>query len=374
VTIAFTHPFCWPHVRRGAERFLDDVTTHLVEHGVDVVTVSSVKGAGGVEHGASGTRVLVRELWARPLGRIHVQPMHTFFLGCLAALRKLDVEAVHSLHYVDACAATLLARRRGFATSYYVTGVPEPSRFPRLPPDRQLLERAIRSVDRVFVPSEFVRERVARHYGVPATVLSPPIRLERFPLAVGPRPSRPTFVALADFDDPRKGLRVLVRAFARVKERLPDAVLRLSGRLSDGVRAEVLSPFPERVRADIEILGVGRSEDVPALYAGAHVTVLPSMWEAYGLVLLESWASGTPVAATDHGGISELLNDPALGALFEPLTDEMQTHHWQGLADAMLAALALAEKPETRARCRRRAEAFSWQRLGAEYMRHYAGR
>jgi glycosyltransferase involved in cell wall biosynthesis len=200
-----------------------------------------------------------------------------------------------------------------------------------------------------------------------------PIDLPQFTLKNGPPRQPPVILAVASFDEPRKGLRVLVRAFEILKRSVPEAVLRLSGSMSPEVRREVIKPLPAAVRADIQVLGIGTLVDLPQHYRRASLTVLPSMWEAYGMTVVESWASGTPVVVTDHAGLRELVDDPALGRLFDPQTDGQETLNAEGLAGAILAALPLAQDEQTRHRCRARAERYSWQTLGPEYEQLYAG-
>jgi len=158
-----------------------------------------------------------------------------------------------------------------------------------------------------------------------------------------------------------------LRAFAQLQEERPDLRLRLTGRFPDALRAELLGPLPSRVRSAIEVLGVGRIEDQPRLYREASVMVLPSMWEAQGMVTLESFASGTPVALTRHGAFPELCADPGVGALFDPETDGFETQNASGLVKAIREALLLAQDPATIQRCRRVAERYSWDALGPRY-------
>src|SRR5207249_7078615 len=60
--IVLTHPFCWPHVRRGTERVMEVLGRCLVADGHDVITVSTWPGPSAVETGRSGTRILHRPL------------------------------------------------------------------------------------------------------------------------------------------------------------------------------------------------------------------------------------------------------------------------------------------------------------------------
>jgi len=61
----------------------------------------------------------------------------------------------------------------------------------------------------------------------------------------------------------------------------------------------------------------GRAE-IEALYAGAEVLVVPSRWEALGLVALEAMRAGLPVVASRVGGLAEVVEDHVTGRLIEP--------------------------------------------------------
>ena len=87
------------------------------------------------------------------------------------------------------------------------------------------------------------------------------------------------------------------------------------------------------------------------------VSVLPSWGEAFGLVLLESLACGTPVVGTAEGAIPEIIDRPETGRTFSGIGPVAE------LADALLETLELATDPRTVQTCRRRAEDFSIERF-----------
>jgi len=113
-----------------------------------------------------------------------------------------------------------------------------------------------------------------------------------------------------------KGLLPLVEAFAAVARDHPDATLVLVGE-DGGMRAGVEAAGTRLgLGPRLRIVGhVGEDAVLADAYREARMTVLPSEYEAFGLVLLESLAQGTPVVASRVGGIPELVSDGACGLL-----------------------------------------------------------
>jgi phosphatidylinositol alpha-mannosyltransferase len=153
---------------------------------------------------------------------------------------------------------------------------------------------------------------------------------------------------------------------------VPDARFQLSGNVRPDRQAALLAYLDERDRQYVEFLGVGGQSDLPALYRNASVTVLPAIWEAFGLALAESLACGTPVVGCRHAGIKDIVSSPEVGRLFNPGTLRGEASNRDGLARAMIEALELARTPSTAAACRRRAEEFGWDRLGPAIQELYS--
>jgi glycosyltransferase involved in cell wall biosynthesis len=139
---------------------------------------------------------------------------------------------------------------------------------------------------------------------------------------------------------------MLVDAFGEVRRERPEAELWL-----------MPSVDPAIVRAPgVRIVDPGADRDaLVALYRSASVTVLPAFREAFGLVVVESLACGTPVVAMRDGGAAPgIVGDDRLTADPDPAA----------LARTLIAALDAA--PDSAA-CRRRAEAFSIERCAERY-------
>ncbi|WP_243361198.1 glycosyltransferase family 4 protein [Fundidesulfovibrio terrae] len=120
--------------------------------------------------------------------------------------------------------------------------------------------------------------------------------------------SRPFFLYTGNIS-PRKNLQALLEAFSRVKDRV-DADLVVTGGLSwsDSWTAWVESlGLSYRVRR----LGFVERSDMPALYASALAYVFPSLFEGFGLPVLEAQAVGTPVICSNATSLPEVAGESA---------------------------------------------------------------
>jgi glycosyltransferase involved in cell wall biosynthesis len=176
----------------------------------------------------------------------------------------------------------------------------------------QLDRLAVRRYDVVVAISDSVRTTVTAGRRSPKNVVCIPNAWDGAPL---PRAeSLKSIVCVANFRL-EKGHDVLLRAFQLVLRDHPDAVLTLLG---DGkLRAQL-----QHEVADLGISGAVRFEgfvsDVWPHLAGASVAVVPSLYEALGIAVIEAMAAGVPVVASDVGGIPELVIPGATGILVPP--------------------------------------------------------
>jgi glycosyltransferase involved in cell wall biosynthesis len=108
----------------------------------------------------------------------------------------------------------------------------------------------------------------------------------------------------------------------------------------------------------IRYLGYVPADDLPGLYRGAAMLLFPSLFEGFGIPLVEAMALGCPIAAANTASIPEVVGDAAL--LFDPRQpDSMATVCTQLLADEVLRRTLIA-------RGRERAARFSWARAADE--------
>jgi phosphatidylinositol alpha-mannosyltransferase len=280
--------------------------------------------------------------------------------------RRYDV--VLCATFLDTFAATLARRVTGTPCLFLVNSPPPPVQYFRsLTVGGGIVRRAMRDADELLAVSRYMQELLAEKYGRPGVQLPVPVDMGRFPLSRTRDHDRPIILCAAALGDERKGGRLLFEAFDRLKETRPTVRLQIGSPVDESVERELLGLVSPRWRKDVEFLS-DPALDLPSAFGRAAISVLPSLWEAFGMVVVESMATGTPAVGTRDGALPELICDEGVGRLFDPgpSTGAAPTNV-EGLVRAMDEALTLSRDPDTALRCRARADEFSWVRQGPRY-------
>ncbi len=327
--VALLHPTYWPEVRRGSERFAHDLGAGLAARGHRVRLLTSHRGrpARAVEDGIEVVR-LPRPPGGGRLRRRQFEDHLTHVPLTYAALHRGSDDVAHALFHTDAAAA----RRAGVPYAYSFMGVPHRRGLANRRGRAALVLEAIRGAAATVVLSHAAARAAERWLGVRPHVIHPGVDLRGFTPG-GEGAERLTVVGPAALDAPHKRARLLLDAFALVRRERPGARLVLDRRT--GVSGEGIEP------RDLD-----RHDALLAAYREAHVCALASQGEAFGLVLVEALACGTPAVASDDAAGPEITPDTFSGA--GP----------RALAAAILAAAEGADA----AACRARAERFSLER------------
>jgi glycosyltransferase involved in cell wall biosynthesis len=235
-----------------------------------------------------------------------------------------------------------------------------------------LIPTVARGARMILTPSESTRRDVVRLLGVD------PGRVRVIPYAAGtafrPVPHAPDRLAerhgirapyflYVGTLEPRKNLPRALRAFASVADTLPGCRFVIVGQRGWRYHDIMREAARPALRGRVDFLGYVPEDRLPDLYVHALALVYPSLYEGFGLPVVESMACGTPVLTSRSSSLSEIACGAAL--LADP-EDE------QGLAEALRA---LATDEALRARLRalglERARAFSWERTGRETVAAY---
>jgi glycosyltransferase involved in cell wall biosynthesis len=192
-------------------------------------------------------------------------------------------------------------------------------------------------------------------------------RYRLIPLAVDPwfrvvegesRTAEPTILYTGGFDA-RKRVRDLVEAVARLRTRVPDIRLVLSGQAPP----ELVELAERTLERHVSFCGYLSDEELASWYRRAWIVAYPTDMEGFGFPILEAFASGTPVVATRAGSVAEVAGDAAL--LVAPGdVDELTNAIERLLADSQL-------RDSLRAAGLRRATGFSWDEVARKTMDVY---
>ncbi|MGI8632308.1 MAG: glycosyltransferase family 4 protein [Solirubrobacterales bacterium] len=339
--VALLTPRFWPEVRRGTERAVRDLADGLLEAGHRVTVITSHQGVrtrASVDDGLQVIRVprVADQRLERRTGRRHLGHLP----GASLALRRLGPDIAHAFYPSDGLVAARWSQRTRRPAVLSVMGIPSTA-DPE--PMQATLRAAVGGAAAVTALSEPAAEGVAQVTGRAPRIVPPGVRLASFPVGDG-RTVVPTVLCPADPGEPRKRVGLLLEAARIARAEIGDLQVLVSRPRDRGQAQALVAQGGEPVDLDDRAA-------LAAAYGRAWLTVLPSVQEAFGLVLAESLACGTPVVATDDGGMRAIVDRPAVGRLFDGGAE--------ALAAAITEVLALAAAPGTREACRARASELS---------------
>ncbi|WP_433343148.1 glycosyltransferase family 4 protein [Micromonospora sp. CA-111912] len=230
--------------------------------------------------------------------------------------------------------------------------------------------------NRVIACSGYMREQVTRLFDVPAG------RVDVVPNGVDGRAwhARPRAVASARArfagDGPlvgyagrlvyEKGVQHLVHAVPYLRERHPGLRVVIAG---DGPYREELVDQAHRLRLGdtVRFAGFMNSTQLPAMLAATDATVVPSLYEPFGMVALEAAAAGAPLAVAATGGLAEIVEPGVTGVTF-PHSDPDAL---AGAVDRLLGDEVFARRVARRARTMV-SERYGWATIAAHTASSYA--
>ncbi|MCS7179392.1 MAG: glycosyltransferase [Anaerolineae bacterium] len=309
-----------------------------------------------------------------------------FVAGVLAraAEEGIRYDVIHSHYWLSGWAARELRSAWGvpivhmFHTLGHMKNAVARTPQEREPPLRIEVETEItRFADRIIAATPLEQEQLVRLYGAdPARirVIPPGVDLERFrpippaqakeQLALDPTCRSILFVGRIE---PLKGIDTLLQAIARIARRHPELVCGMCVPIIGGNPYSVedndemtrLQELREELGIEdvVTFLGAQDQDLLPYYYSAAEMVVMPSDYESFGMVALEAMACGTPVIASDVGGLAYLVRHGQTGYRV-PARDA------QALAAKIVRLLTNEElRRRMGQRAARWAQAFAWPRI-----------
>ena len=241
---------------------------------------------------------------------------------------------------------------------------------------RKQIDRALTRADFLITDTEYTRREVASHFNWPLE------RIRAVHLASGPefqprnaQSLRPVlhelglepggYVLFTGTIEPRKNIEVLLQAY----EQLPAALRQRWPLVLSGYRGWASDELHRRMAAAqragwLKYLGFVDAAVLPQLMAGARLFAYPSLYEGFGLPVLEAMACGVPVVCSNAASLPEVVGDAAalhapqdVDGLCQLLQQGLEDDNWH--AEAAAAGLA-------------RAAQFAWSRCVSETLDAYA--
>jgi len=231
--------------------------------------------------------------------------------------------------------------------------------------EKQLMPEAMQLADLIMADSQGTADGIAQtfpqymhkvrvvHLGATAPI---PVsdRSSLAPLGI----DRPYFLFVGTLE-PRKNLERLIEAYASLPASLRDQVelVIAGGKGWGGVDLKAVLQ-KNRLQQSVKLVGYVNEQQLAALYANARFLAMPSIYEGFGLPVVEAMQYGTPALVSHTGCLAEITGDA--GVLVDPLSIESIAHGLEQLMqeDDLLAAL--------KANALDRSEHYTWNRCATE--------
>lgn len=313
-------------------------------------TVHCLTDGGRMLHGIPRL-LLWRELWLRMAADHRERPFHLIhgfwanesgFLATRIA-RRLGVPSVVSIGGGE------LASERSAGYGAQLS-----------PVNRFMVERSFRAADRITVGSGWLARRVPeRHRGKLVTL---PLGVDTSLFGTA-RPRTGRRILVAQSMGMVKDYPTLLRGFAIVAERVPDATLTVAG---NGYEERPIHALAAELGLErrVRFLGHVPHDQMPRIYAEHDLLLHSSLYESQGMVILEALATGMPVVSTHVGVAADLAGD---------LVDTFAPRDPAALAERVIASLAdpLHARAAAEAGPRLVARRFSLKGVGIRFREIY---
>lgn len=238
----------------------------------------------------------------------------------------------------------------------------------------EVVPRSIASADHVLADSESTRADIISLYGAPPEKISvllsgvnecfqPASQQDIDAMRVRYGIEGRTYIFTIGTVQPRKNYARLIHALAILRGRGYDLHLVIAGGkgwLEDPIYAAIRT---HHMGEYVHFIGFAAEADLPALYTGSLCLAFPSLYEGFGLPILEAMACGTPTITSNISSLPEVAGDASL--IIDPLDVEALADAIQRIVDDSALRQSLMQ------RGRLRAAEFTWQRSAQQLLDLY---
>lgn len=322
----------------GMSVYIRELAEELGRRGHRVDIFTRLQDSRGDRTVRLSEKVRLIHLRAGKNGHLHKWALHPHLadfcreLGGFRAEQGIHYDLVHSHYWLSGLVGNwardqwevphiILFHTLGALKNMTVEAEREPD-F-RLAAERELVE----TCDRVLAPTPRERDHLIRHYGarpenigvVPCGVnleLFRPMDKARARQHLGFSPEEAVVLFVGRFA-PLKGIERLLAAATHLREPRRLRLVIIGGNGDGTPESQQVRHFGEvyGIQEAVTLAGRVAQEQLPPYYSAADVLVVPSYYESFGLVALESLACGTPVVATEVGAMPSILREGVNGCV-----------------------------------------------------------
>ncbi len=263
----------------------------------------------------------------------------------------------HPFHYLSLCSwSRQVMTVHDFIPLYFPEAAPHQYHY-----YRRVMPRLLKRADRVICDSENTKQDIIKFYGYEADRLTVvPLGYDRDLFNETSRRDgvvarygikRP-YILMVGAGYPHKNLHRVIQAFSTLADRIDHDIVIIGGDSSYRVH---LSELVHELRLEkrVRFAGYVPDADLPSFYADAACFAYPTLYEGFGLPILEAMACGAPVVCSNTSSLPEVAGDAAL--MFDPEDEEEIAH----CLERVLTDSALRDG--LRARGRENTKRFSWE-------------
>lgn len=186
------------------------------------------------------------------------------------------------------------------------------------------IPKSLEQADALITPSEFIKQEIIKHYGYPtenihvtplgvATGFKPYTQSETKTTTLKYGLTHKQFILSVATTEPRKNLPRLLAAYTQLPHKLrtltPLVLVGSKGWLNQDIEKQIKALVNQ---GQIISLGYVSQIELQHLYAAAKITAFPSLYEGFGLPIIESMASGTPVLTSQNSAMQEVAGGHAM--------------------------------------------------------------
>jgi phosphatidylinositol alpha-mannosyltransferase len=354
-------PYAWD-VPGGVQAHIKDLARYFQNHGHEVSVLAPALDESDVKE----EFVVVA---GRPVAIPYNGAVARVLFGPVAATRvrqwihKNDFDVMH-LHEPAIPSLSLLAcsiAEGPMVGTFHAAAPKQKVAFAIAP----LLEPVIEKLRARIAVSGVARETLTIHLDTDAVVIPNGITVDAFASAQ-PREEwqkELTIGFLGRFDEPRKGLDLLLKALPAITKSVPNARILIAG---PGEGLESMQSVPPNLRSKLSFLGKLSESDKASFLRSIDIYVAPNTGgESFGIILAEAMAAGAAIVASDLPAFESVLGGGRFGLIFKN----------EDSSDLARQIIALSNNPsnreELRQRAREGARKFDWSEVGPEVMNVY---